>query len=248
LIGQAKADSLTTARALQEIDRRVRALDGELDRERRALVAAIDRELAAGSEPGRRGKLVAARRDAARALHHDKKIVLPDDTIDPLADPEELEDQAALIAQSEKDLAREIQLLTERASRYRHMEKLRQQRARAAEAGRWDDSRSRRPSGRSGDRQTGGAGTLEDADGDAPPASVDDPGFNAGVDYSDPTVVLVEVVDTDTLDALRSAQSSTDLTVKAKAAERASREVQGQLERLRRQRLLIEKRAAELRR
>ncbi len=254
MIRQQKADSLTTGRALQELDTEIRRLDGRLRSEQQALISTIDRELETRPAPTRRHKLLALRRATGRELHRDKKIVLPDDTIDPLADPEELEYQAARIAQSEKELAREIALLGERAKRYRHMDKLRRQRARAAQAGRWDDSRSRRTAGRISDRQNGAGGGLasldDNSDGEAgPPSPIDeDPAVGGGYgEYSDPTVVLVEVVDTDTLDALRNAQSSGNLVVKAKAAERASKQVHSQLERLRRQRLLIEKRAAELR-
>jgi hypothetical protein len=253
LIRQHKAASLTTGRQLQELDQRIRAAAKRLLTRRRALVVAVDRELEAGaSSRARTSKLRSMRRTAARALHRDKKIVLPDDTIDPLADPEELEYQASRLAQSEKQLTREISVLAERAKRYRHMDKLRKKQARAAEAGRWDDSRSRRTTGRSGDRQNG-AGTLaaDDADGEAegPSASPldDEPNFG-GSEYSDPTVVLVDVVDTDTLDALRSAQVSSNLVVKAKAAERAHKQVRSQLERLRKRRQLIEKRAKRLRR
>ncbi len=253
LIRQHKAASLTTGRQLQELDQRLRAADKRLLSRRRALVVAVDRELKAGGISRARGsKLRALRRSAARALHRDKKIVLPDDDIDPLADPEELEYQAARIVQSERQLTREISLLAERAKRYRRMDKLRKKRARAAEAGRWDDSRSRRSTGRSGDRQNG-AGTLAadeaDPDGEGPSAAPgDDDASFGGAEYSDPTVVLVDVVDTDTLDALRSAQVSSNLVVKARAAERAHKQVRGQLERLRKRRQLIEKRAQRLRR
>ena len=255
LIRQHKAASLTTGRQLQELDQRIRGLDKRLRGRRQALVAAVDRELEeAKLSRARTSKLRGMRRSAARALHRDKKIVLPDDTIDPLADPEELEYQAERIQQSERQLTREISRLAERAKRYRHMDKLRKKQARAAEAGRWDDSRSRRTTGRSSDRQNGeGAGlaSADDADGEADgPAAApldDEPSYGGG-EYSDPTVVLVDVVDTDTLDALRSAQVSSNLVVKARAAERAHKQVSSQLERLRKQRQVIEKRAKRLRR
>ncbi len=136
------------------------------------------------------------------------------------------------------------------------MDKLRRKRKRAAEHGGFDDNRPRRSTGRVGsgkNRGTGSPGLSVDDNenvGDPSPSPSDsDLGGFMGADEatSDPTVVLADVVDSDTLNALRRAESSGDPLIKAKAAERAHKQVRAQLERLRRRRLIIERRAKRLR-
>ena len=60
-------------------------------------------------------------------------------------------------------------------------------------------------------------------------------------------MVLADVVDTSTLDALRAADRSSNPAIKARAAERASAQVRARLERLRAQRARVQERARELR-
>ncbi len=144
-------------------------------------------------------------------------------------------------------------------------------RERAAELGRLDDDQPRRTSVRSG---AGSAGDeAQDDAGDAPPppppapppppGSGEDPPDDrdpeppqqpdpdqeedAGGALTGLDVVLADVVDTSTLDALRAADRSANPAVKARAAERASAQVRARLERLRAQRKRIQVRAQELR-
>lgn len=257
-IKRKKRESQATGLELAKLDRRIRSLDVRLRKEHAALVRAIDRELKdAALAMDRRGELVKLRKATRRALRRNKKIVLPDYTIDPLADPEELEYQAERIAQSEKELARELELLGKRAERFRKMAKLDEKRRRAREVGKWDDNRPRRTS-----LSTALAGGRDSAYGDSDgaqnegnsPAPLDDsdPGeagaLGGGDDYSDPSVVLVDVVDSETIDVLRNAELSGSLLVKAKATERAHRKVREQIERLEKLRKQIERRAQKLRR
>jgi hypothetical protein len=272
LIRDRLSASHDTARALAAADQRVRRLDAGLVAQRARLVAAIDRELAAAPSPERRQALARWRAGAQREQRRDvKKIVLPDDRMDPLADPEELEDQAALLRQSEAELAKELARLEQQAHRYRYMATLSAKRERATELGRLDDDQPRRTSVRAeaapasggvgdeappaspsppsppegGPPPPGGEPPPDDDQGSGrnPPEEHDD----AGGDLVGLDVVLADVVDTPTLDALRAADRSASPGVKARAAERASAQVRARLERLRAQRKRIQERAQELR-
>jgi hypothetical protein len=271
-----------TARALAAADQRVRRLDASLAAQRRRLVAAIDRELAAAPTAERQQALARWRAGAQQGQRRAvKKIVLPDDRMDPLADPEELEDQAALLRQSEAELAKELTRLEQQAGRYRYMATLSAKRERAAELGRLDDDQPRRTSVRTGTASAGGSDNGSDdgsgeVDGEtpappSPPAPPDAPPPTSPAPPGEPPpdeddgrgpedpgdgdtgglvgldVVLADVVDTPTLDALRAADRSASPAVKARAAERASAQVRARLERLRAQRKRIQDRAQELR-
>jgi hypothetical protein len=251
-----------TAAALAAADQRIRRTSAALAAQRQRLVAAVERELAAGPAPERRPILARWRAGAQRQQRRDvKKIVLPDERIDPLADPEELEDHAALLRQGEAELARELERLDLQAQRYRYMATLSAKRDRAAELGRLDDDQPRRTTGRSS--ATPGAGDGEAAapppvsDAPAPPPSLPEDPVDSGMPNDDRDspgdslngldVVLADVVDTSTADALRAADRSGNPAVKARAAERASAQVRARLERLRAQRTRIQERARELR-
>ncbi len=255
---KAMAVAQTTAAKLAGIDADLRAVDKKLRAARRALVVAIDAELAGAPTASRRASLVAWRRAAQRrARPRAKKIVMPDATIDPLATVDELSDQSALMKKTEADLAREERLLARREDRYARMARLQKQRSRADELDVFDDSRPRRNTGRldlSNDRGAGGAGaeTADDSAGDPAPAppdgdSPDSPGLSgdsepeAPVD-SDPTVVLADVVDADTLAAMRRAERGNDPAAKARAAARMREQVRTRRERLARQRAKVEQR------
>ena len=246
-----KSSAATTARELTAIDQTISILDGKLVKLRKALVNAIDDELAANPSEARRTKLEKWRRAEAKKIRKpSKKIVLPDDSIDPLADPEDLEQQAQEIRQGEQQLEDEIENLARQAERFEKMEKLRKKRARAAELDAADDDNPRRTTGRVSDgRDDQGGGGEAGLSSDPSPASNDtDDGFSdPGMFDNDPTVVLADVVDDDTLDVLRKAERSDDLNVKAKAAQQARDKVSDRLKRLQERRKLIEKRAKNLR-
>ncbi|MCG8425703.1 MAG: hypothetical protein MJE77_48100 [Proteobacteria bacterium] len=276
LIRDRMGKSHGTAKKLASVASRLRRLESREREARRELAAAIDRELAAVPSSARRAALLGWRRDAVRGLRRDAKtIVLPDQRIDPLADPEELEYQVSLIRQSEKQLTRELARLGVQARRYRRMVAMRQTRQRAAALGSMDDDRPRRSS--AGRRDTadrdgnaaGGAGTPTPDSSETPTGSTDgagglghdsgsdgqeggSDGQNSGLDGAggDPMfdVVLANVIDAPTIDALRAAETSGDPAVKARAAERAREQVERRLERLKKRRNEIQKRANRLRR
>lgn len=251
------SESHSTAQKLAGLDARVRELEAKVRKERRELLAAIERELAGAPAPQRKDLLVRWRRGVQQGLKGEvKKIVIPDDSIDPLADPEELEYQASLLRQSEDELARELARLDKQAKRYRHMVELRVKRNRAAELGDFDESQPRRSTGHTGTDRTSGA---SDEAGAPPPTSAD-PASEVGdgppgdgplddVDGGDDPmfdVVLADVVDASTIHALRAAEGSSDPAVKARAAEQAVKQVKERLERLQKRRAIIQKRARSL--
>ncbi len=255
LLRQQMANSHKTARELASIDRQLRKLTKRIRGLRGKLIAAVGSELGKSPARQRRQRLISWRARARRFLRpRSKKIVLPDSSVDPLADPEDLEEQAAQLAQTEKRLAREMSNLRRRADRFRRMDRLRRLRARAAQLRRMDNNRPRRVTGRlSTGRDGSGAGpasvgTQDTNEGSPSPGS--DDGFNAdpSLDESNPVVVLANVVNGRALNALRRAQTSSDPLVKARAAERARKQVVSRLKRLRQQRKLIIKRARTLKR
>jgi hypothetical protein len=242
------AESLKTARDLRSHERTLQTASRRLEARRAALLEVIEAELVASPPRARHRELIALRREVRRALRPPARpIVLPDLEIDPLADPEELEHQAALIAQSEDELADELAHLEVQAARFERMARLREQRRRAAQLGALDAEGPRRLTGRAG------AESASEAIGDAPSPPTegggDDGGGRGSEDFrGDPVYVLSEIVDDATLAALRRAERSDDPVLKAQAARRARAEVQARLERLEVRRREIEARARELER
>jgi len=237
--------SLATAGKLGKASNAITILDGELMKQRKALIAAIDAELAAGAASARARSLRAARADAAKkvAPHKAKKIVLPDDELDPLADPEELDQQAKALRDSEAELTRQIASLEGEAAKFKKQAELRKQHQRADELAARDGTSPRRSAGTGGSRALGGEAAPQSDDGAGAPDSEMDPGtFD-----SDLAVVLSDVVDGDTVDALRKAERSTDPAAKAAAADKARDQVTRRLRALEKRRREIEKRARELR-
>jgi len=245
--------SLETAKRLGTTSSAITVLDGQLARQRRALIVAIDAELAAGATDARARTLRIARADAAAkvAPRKAKKIVLPDDEIDPLADPDELEQQAQALRDSEAELSRQIASLDRQAARFRKQAELRKAHARADELATRDDTSPRRTSGSGGGRFDGAGGSPESSpppsdDSGGGPAPPTDPGTGGSFE-GDPALVLSDVVDGATVDALRKAERSTDPGAKAAAADRARAAVARRLEKLKARRKEIEKRAKDLR-
>lgn len=258
------------ATALGRKQHEIRTLDDRIAAERRALVEAIDRALAGGevAEP-RRGRLQRLRADALAKLPRvTKKLRLPDDRIDPLDDPEDLEAKAAELRRSEDEIRAEELRLERRAQRYRLQAKLTRSRQRSEEHDVFrEDGPRRRTTGHvkvAGDAENQGptAGVpgsgADGAGGAAPPASdggfgtpteegdssVAEPATDRGVDL---TVVYGDIVEPGTLVELRRAERSGDPEAKARAVERARADLRARAERLRQKRLEMERRARELR-
>jgi len=240
------AVSLETANELTAAATKIANLDKTLRKQRKALIKAIDAELAGGATGKREKSLRTARLDATTKVggKKAKKIVLPDDEIDPLADPEDLEAQAKALRASEKELEKQVASLEKQAKRFRKQAELRKQHDRADELASRDDGQPRRTSGSSGRSGDEAAPTgADDLGSDDDVGETPDPGAFEG----DPAVVLSDVVDGDTVDALKQAERSSDPETKAKAAERARKAVAARLARLEKRRKEIEARARELR-
>jgi hypothetical protein len=273
-IRASKSESQSTAARLSSADLELRAIDDLLLRQRRSLVAAIDRELAARPAPARRALLERMRaHETAASRPRVRKILVPDDTLDQLADPDELAEQIALIEQAEQELRREREVLRQREQRYERMARLRQLRERASEMGELEDEVSRRSaradsrgastdegrpasdpeedstsndsgggnglgSGEGGFGEAGGGGGSEGSGGGVG----DDGGFEQS------SILLTDVVDSSTIDALRRAGRSSSPMTRAEAAAGARKQVEARLQRFARSRALIQRHLGKLRR
>lgn len=236
------ASSLETAKALTALAVRVRAADGELTRAKAAAVAAIDAAMASAT-PSARAEL--ARRRAAYAVAvPTKKIVLPDDALDPLADPEELDEQAAALRDAEAALAAEVARLDRRARTFDAAAELRRQHERAESMSATDDDGVNRVAVRAGATE---AATVADG-ASAPP--FESGGVTGAADAPsgrELATALSAVVDARTVDVLRESDRSADPATWAAASRQAKDAVAARLETLRKRRLAIEARARELR-
>lgn len=236
------ASSLETAKALTALADRVRAADGELTRAKAAAVAAIDAAMASAT-PSARAEL--ARRRAAYAVAvPTKKIVLPDDALDPLADPEELDEQAAALRDAEAALAAEVARLDRRARTFDAAAELRRQHERAESMSATDDDGVNRVAVRAGATE---AATVADG-ASAPP--FESGGVTGAADAPsgrELATALSAVVDARTVDVLRESDRSADPATWAAASRQAKDAVAARLETLRKRRLAIEARARELR-
>lgn len=235
-------DQLATSQAqaakLAGLDGKIGAADAAIKRARGVAVALIDAEAAlVGGAGARRSELVAARaRMAPAPTPSRRRIVLPDATIDPLADPEDLEAQAQLLRDAEVELARAIKTLDGQAASLRRAAGLRAAHERAGEVAERDDDGPRRVTG------AGGGAAAAGAESDRGPEPL-------GTDFAGEATaaVLRDVVDARTSDALRKADRVTDPATKADAAVRARGQAAARLAALAAQRAAIEARARELR-
>ncbi|MEZ4363923.1 MAG: hypothetical protein R3B48_27355 [Kofleriaceae bacterium] len=221
--------------------------------QQRSLVA-IREELETASEASRITSLIAQRDRLAPPQRASKKIILPNLELDPLADPEELDQQAAEIRQSEAAVSAEIASLEERSSRLLRVAELRRQHTRAEAMSDREDGQNRRGTFRSDGRPSpaeAGAGDASGNPGGGPSGGGDDyrqgNTFGEIATLAESSMVLGDVIDAATLETLRKAQASSDPTVRAAAAKRAAAAAAAKLEALRQQRALIEARARGLR-
>jgi hypothetical protein len=273
LVRSKKAELQATADKLSRVDAGLRTLAGQLKVQRQALLAAIDRELALAPPQSRanllrrmRGQIAATLRPPAR------KIILPDDSLDELADPAELAEQIALIQQAERELRREREVLRQREDRYARMSRLREQRDRAGQMSELDRNDVRRSPGRvdgsggraasedsasgGGDGANSGGSSAEDAD----PSEPAPPDFGSGEisDSAEPpaavdpsfeqsSIALADVVDAPTLDSLRRAGRSPSPKRRAEVASRARKQVESRIDRLQRSRQIIQQHLRKIR-
>jgi hypothetical protein len=250
---EALATAQVTSTKLSTAAAELGAASAQLANAKKSLVAAIDRELATNPAPARAAELTRQRARLAPpvAKRNLTKIVLPDLTIDPLADPEELDAQAQELARAEKELASQSAGFDAQAKELDEIAKLRKQHERAGDLARRDDDQPQRTvrdssGGRLSDSPASGNDSAG-GEGAPPPDAHDDGGGITGgatgpqsPSFAEASVVLSDVVDATTIDTLSKAARSSDPAVRAQAAKRARDAVQQRLEQLRKKRLEIE--------
>jgi hypothetical protein len=236
------SESLETANQLSASTRELGQARTGLESARRAYLVAIDAELGAGAPPARASVLVRARAQLVPQLKDaPRRIIIPDFEVDPLADPEELEQRAAELRASEEDLGRQLAGLKVQAVELDHLAVLRKQHERAGDLFSRDDDEphhnTARPAGESG-------GSPDDGAGAGKPNA---PGWSSGSFESFAPIVLADVINASTLLSLEAAQRSGDPGQRAEAARRAGDEVARRILEVRKRRLEIEARARQLR-
>jgi len=238
------SDSLETANQLSAATRELEQARVTLESARRSYLVAIDTELSAGATPDRARQLALARSQLDPQLRDaPRRIVIPDFDIDPLADPEELEQRAAELRASEEDLSRQLAGLKSQAAELDRLVLLHKQHDRAGDLfNRDDDEPHRNPARASGElsieESSAGLGGRQPS---VPPAA--SPNFENFV-----PIVLADVIDASTINSLAAAQRSGDPAQRADAAHRASEAVSRRLIEIRKRRVEIEDRARGLRR
>ena len=244
-----------TATQLRDVDRTLTAARSQLAGSRRVLVAAIDAELAAKPVAARAQALQKLRAQLVPAVKQPSvhRIAIPNLEVDPNADPEDLDAQAAELRQIEAELMRQVNSLDKQSKDLERVAELRRSHDRTIALDRRDDNTPTRNTPPGGNN---GARGLGEAAGDSAPAPTQDEGTNTGVPppssdmgyESEATVVLQDVVDPSTIDTITSAQRSGDPSKRSKAAAKTRDAVKAKLDQLRAKRALIEQRAKQLRR
>jgi hypothetical protein len=262
------ADSNDTASQLTTLDKQLTEAQAALATARAKLVQAIDAELAAGAPaPARASDLNRLRGQLIEQLRPPKKIVIPDAEIDPLADPEDLDTQAAALRATEQELTKQVTSLDSQAKEMSRTVDLRKQHERTNDLARRDDDQPLRSQAVSASHSEGlapaaGAGsgsgttatpvngaTQTDSFGGDRGNTNTIAGSSASVGgfESEATVVLGNVVDSATIDGLARASRSGDPAQRAEAAERLRDAVRARLELLQKKRAAVEARARQLR-
>lgn len=253
-LNAAQADANDTAKKLEDNAKAIKSAQGRLTDARRALVRAIDGELASGAPAARDKALRDARaRVAPQVAAPPKRIVIPNSDIDETADPEELEQQARALAETEKELERQKNGLKQQEDELTAVAKARREHDRANEVSQRDDDQPHRSTTSGGHSATGGhsggdasdapaSGQLSGGSNPAPSGGSDRGGFEA-----DATIVLADVIDASTIDTLKKAQGSNDPAQRAAAAKKAREAVADRQKQLKAKREAIEARAKKLR-
>jgi hypothetical protein len=236
------SESLETANQLSAATRELGQARTELESARRAYLAVIDLELGVGVPPARAQVLMRVRAQLVPQIKDvPRRIVIPDFEVDPLADPEELEQRAAELRASEEDLGRQLAGLKGQATALDHAALLRKQHERAGDLFNRDDDEPHHNTA----RPAAEPGTAADDGGGAGKPNA--PGGVTGSFESFAPVVLADVINASTLLSLEAAQRSGDPGQRADAARRAGDEVARRISEVRKRRLEIEARARRLR-
>lgn len=236
------SESLETANELSAATHELAQARGGLESARRAYLVAIDAELGAGAPPARVQLLNRARAQLVPQITNaPRRIIIPDFEVDPLADPEELEQRAAELHASEEDLSRQLAGLKAQATELDHLAVLRKQHERAGDLFNRDDDEPHHNTVRA----TSEPGTSPDEGGGAGKPNA--PGWVSGSFESLAPIVLADVINASTLLSLEAAQRSGDPAQRAEAARRAGDEVARRISEVRKRRQEIEARARQIR-
>lgn len=243
---EALARTLDTATQLDKLAAGERAVQTRRNAVADQARTRIDREWSSASE-ARRQQLAQHRRAIGTQRVAEKRIVLPDTEIDPLADPEELEQQAAVLRQVEDDLARKVAQLERQVASLQKTSALRREHARAGELIASNDGEPQRQASSSGGRVASDEDTGAAA---GPPQDGPQTGVGPSSDFAPEAVaaVLAGVVDSATADALRGMAHTKDPATQTSAVRRARDQVAARLGHLRAKRAAIEERARQLNR
>ena len=248
-VGASMADAKDTASQLAAVAAQLQTAQGALARARRDEATAVDAELAAGVTGPRATKLEALRAQLQLLLGPaPKKIVIPDAEIDPLADPEELEQRAAALREIEDQLSRQEVGLDQQAKDLTIVADLRKQHERAVELGLRDDDTPHRDAQHStGGGQGGALSNPTPTGGGSGSGGTDTFGTDRPQALESEAVVLGEVIDQAAIESLMKASKSGDPATRAEAAKRARDAVGKRLAQLKKKRAEIELRAKQLR-
>jgi hypothetical protein len=231
------SDSLETANQLSAAARDLERAKLALESARRSYLLAIETELGAAPPLARIQQLTLAR---AQLLTQVKdappRIVIPDFEVDPLADPEELDQRAAELHASEDDLRHQLAGLDARAAELDRLVMLRKQHERAGVLFNRDDDEPHRATAKPSNDPDEGGGKNPNL----PPGN--GPNFENFV-----PIVLADVIDATTINSFAAAQRSGDPVQRAEAAHKTHDAVARRLEQVRKRRLEIEDRARQLR-
>jgi len=211
---------------------------------RKQLSISVDAELASGPTPARVAELAKLKSQLApQTTKRVSRIVLPDMEIDPLADPEELEDHIKQLLESEDQLRKQMVGLDKQATELDEVAKLRKQHDRAGELSRRDDDQPQRTATQGGGGRATTFGANESNDGASAPEAGGAGGggtTSVGSFESEATIVLADVIDATTIETLTRAQRTGDPAQRAIAAKKARDAVAMRLEQLKKKRAELE--------
>ncbi len=174
--------------------------------------------------------------------------------IDPLADPEELDEHIKQLLESEEQLRKQMVGLDKQAKDLDDVAKLRKQHDRAGELSRRDDDQPQRTASQGGAR---GVTTNDGAGNESPAPEAGAPGggtgggtggggsndfgtTSVGTFEAEATIVLADVIDATTIETLTRAQRTGDPAQRALAAKKARDAVAGRLDQLKKKRAELE--------
>jgi hypothetical protein len=242
-LSDSMASSAETANQLTATTRELEKAQQGLTVARRVYATAIESELASNPPTSRRTTLERAKRVLKLQLSDaPRKIVLPDLNIDPLADPEELDQRAAELRASEDELGRQATGLEAQAKELDHVAQLRKQHDRAGDLIARDDDQPHRSAARKA-----GDGAADDAIGfDATRLPATGVGPSQSFENYVP-IVLADVIDASTISTFAAAERSGDPAQRAEAARKAHDAVARRIDQVRKKRGEIEARAKLLR-